>query len=80
MSVYIPVSECFPVKPYGYIGLFRIRNGFRFVEIVSAIESGELDVDALTEKVKRASELIAFCKEKLTKTDKELQKILEDIS
>ena len=33
--------------------------------IVAAIESGELDVDALTEKVKRASELIAFCKEKL---------------
>lgn len=48
--------------------------------IVSAIESGELDVDALTEKVKRASELIAFCKEKLTKTDKELQKILDDIT
>ncbi len=47
--------------------------------IVAAIESGELDVDALTEKVKRASELIAFCKEKLTKTDKELQKILDDI-
>ncbi len=39
-----------------------------------AIESGELDVDALTDKVKRASELIAFCKEKLTRTDKELQK------
>ncbi|MGI6048689.1 MAG: exodeoxyribonuclease VII small subunit [Petrimonas sp.] len=49
-------------------------------EIVSAIESGELDVDALTEKVKRASELITFCKEKLTKTDKELQKILDDIT
>lgn len=48
--------------------------------IVSAIESGELDVDALTEKVKRASELITFCKEKLTKTDKELQKILDDIA
>ena len=47
--------------------------------IVVAIESGELDVDSLTEKVKRASELIAFCKEKLTKTDKELQKILDDI-
>jgi exodeoxyribonuclease VII small subunit len=47
--------------------------------IVAAIESGELDVDALTEKVKRASELIAFCKEKLTKTDEELQKILEEI-
>lgn len=49
-------------------------------EIVLAIESGELDVDALTEKVKRASELIAFCKEKLTKTDTELQKILDKIS
>jgi exodeoxyribonuclease VII small subunit len=47
--------------------------------IVSAIESGELDVDALTEKVRRASILIAFCKEKLTKTDEELQKILEQI-
>jgi len=47
--------------------------------IVSAIESGELDVDALTEKVRRASMLIAFCKEKLTKTDEELQKILEQI-
>lgn len=48
--------------------------------IVDAIESDELDVDALTEKVKRASELISFCKEKLTKTDKELQKVLESIS
>lgn len=49
-------------------------------EIVYSIESGELDVDTLTEKVKRAAELIAFCKDKLTKTDKELQKILNDIS
>ncbi len=49
-------------------------------EIVSAIESGELDVDALTEKVKRASELITFCKERLTKTDEELQKILDEIN
>ncbi|HMM16088.1 MAG: exodeoxyribonuclease VII small subunit [Petrimonas sp.] len=49
-------------------------------EIVSAIESGELDVDALTEKVKRASKLIAFCKERLTKTDEELQKILDEIN
>lgn len=48
-------------------------------KIVSAMESGQLDVDALTEKVKRASELIAFCKEKLTKTDTQLQKILEEI-
>ena len=48
-------------------------------EIVTSIETGELDVDALTDKVKRASELIKFCKEKLSKTDKELQKILEGL-
>ena len=47
--------------------------------IVKSIESGTLDVDALTEKVKRASELISFCKAKLTDTDSELQKLLEDI-
>lgn len=47
--------------------------------IVLAIESGEMDVDLLTDKVKRASQLIAFCKEKLTRTEKELQKILDNI-
>ena len=49
-------------------------------EIVTAIETGELDVDALTEKVKRAAELILFCRTKLTHTDEELQKILNDIT
>ena len=48
-------------------------------KIVESIESNELDVDALTEKVKRASELISFCNDKLTKTDDDLQKILENI-
>ncbi len=49
-------------------------------EIVNAIESGTLDVDALTDKVKRASELIVFCKHKLTETDKDLQKLLDEMS
>lgn len=48
-------------------------------QIVKAIESGNLDVDALTDKVKRASDLITFCKEKLTETDSELQKLLDEI-
>ena len=46
-------------------------------EIVKSIESGNLDVDTLTEKVKRASLLIDFCSQKLTSTDEELQKLLE---
>lgn len=49
-------------------------------QIVSAIEGGKLDVDELTKKVKRASELIAFCKDKLTKADEELQKILDKMA
>lgn len=47
--------------------------------IVKSIESGTLDVDALTDKVKRASELITFCKEKLATTDDKLQKLLDEI-
>ncbi|OHE56706.1 MAG: exodeoxyribonuclease VII small subunit, partial [Thermodesulfovibrio sp. RBG_19FT_COMBO_41_18] len=43
------------------------------------IESGEIDVDVLTAKVKRASELIKFCKDSLRNTQKEVQKTLVDI-
>jgi exodeoxyribonuclease VII small subunit len=48
-------------------------------EIVQEIESGDIDVDVLTVKVKRASELINFCREGLRKTQNEVQKTLEDI-
>lgn len=46
-------------------------------EIVNDIESGEVDVDVLTVKVKRASELIKFCKDNLRDTQKEVNKVLE---
>ena len=46
-------------------------------EIVHDIESGEVDVDVLTTKVKRASELIKFCKNNLRDTQEEVQKVLE---
>ena len=47
--------------------------------IVQDIESGEIDVDVLTAKVKRASELIKFCKDNLRNTQKEVEKTLVDI-
>jgi exodeoxyribonuclease VII small subunit len=47
--------------------------------IVQDIESGEIDVDVLTAKVKRASELIKFCKDSLRNTQKEVEKTLVDI-
>jgi exodeoxyribonuclease VII small subunit len=48
-------------------------------KIVGEIESGEIDVDVLTVKVKRASELIKFCKDSLRNTQKEVEKTLIDI-
>jgi len=47
--------------------------------IVEEIESGELDVDVLSEKVKEATRLIKLCKEKLFKADEEVKKILEEL-
>ena len=44
--------------------------------IVSKMESGELNLDAITEKLKRAQKLIKLCKDRLTKTDEEIKKIL----
>ena len=48
-------------------------------EILELIENDELDVDMLSEKVKRVSELIAFCKNKLHHTEEEVEKILNEI-
>lgn len=48
-------------------------------DIISEIESETIDVDELASKVKRASELITFCKDKLKKTEKEVNKILEEV-
>jgi len=47
--------------------------------IVSEIEQGEITIDILSEKVKRASELIKICKEKLTATEADVSKILEEL-
>ena len=49
-------------------------------KIVAMIESNDLDVDQLTKYVKRASELVVYCKDKLTGTDEELQKVLDQLN
>ncbi len=48
-------------------------------EILHQIENEELDIDILSEKVKRVSTLLKLCKKKLHQTENEVQKILEDI-
>jgi exodeoxyribonuclease VII small subunit len=46
--------------------------------IVHKMENDELDIDQLSEQLKRAQELIKLCKDKLTKTDAEIKKILAE--
>lgn len=48
-------------------------------QIMSRIENEELDIDILLEEVKKAANLIKFCKDKLQKTNVEIQKILDKI-
>ncbi len=47
--------------------------------IVSEIERGEITVDELSQKVKRASALIKICKKKLSSTEEDVQTILNEL-
>lgn len=47
--------------------------------IVSEIEEGQISVDELSEKVKRAALLIKICKQKLSSTEEDVNKILREL-
>lgn len=47
--------------------------------IVAEIEQGEISVDQLSEKVKRATQLIKICKAKLSATEEDVNEILKDL-
>jgi exodeoxyribonuclease VII small subunit len=46
--------------------------------IVEEIENEAVDIDVLTDRVKRATFLIKLCKAKLKKTDDEVKKVLKE--
>jgi exodeoxyribonuclease VII small subunit len=50
----------------------------RLEEIVRKIEGNEYDIDAMSEVVKEAKDLVKFCRDKLYKTDEEIKKLLVD--
>ena len=50
----------------------------RLETIVRQIDNNELDIDMLGEKIKEANDIIAFCSEKLTKADREVEKLLKE--
>ena len=50
----------------------------RLEKIVRQIDNNELEIAVLAEKIKEANEIIAFCTEKLTKADREVEKLLHE--
>lgn len=48
-------------------------------QIVADLEDGEISVDELALKVKRASELIKICKQKLVSTEEDVNLILKEL-
>jgi len=48
-------------------------------QIVAEIEDGQISVDELSEKVKRAAILIKICKLKLSSTEEDVGKILKEL-
>ncbi len=57
----------------------KYEDAMRELErIVAKMEGNELDIDTLSEELKRAQALIKLCRDKLTKTDEEIKKILSE--
>lgn len=48
-------------------------------QILAALRSEACDVDTLSDRTKRAAELLAYCRGKLTRTESELSKVLEEL-
>ena len=50
----------------------------RLEKIVRQIDNNELEIDVLAEKIKEANDIISFCTGKLTKADREVEKLLQE--
>ncbi|HMZ27360.1 MAG TPA: exodeoxyribonuclease VII small subunit [Elusimicrobiota bacterium] len=46
-------------------------------KILAALEQGDVDVDVLSDNVKRAAELIEFCRKRLRETELQVKKVME---
>ena len=59
---------------------FSFNQAVKDIEtILNRIESGDLDLDKLSDEVKRASELIKQCQKKLKSTEEEINSIFKDL-
>lgn len=49
-------------------------------QILQDIESGEIDLDVLTDKVERAAALLAVCRQKLAATETKVKKVTAELA
>jgi exodeoxyribonuclease VII small subunit len=49
-------------------------------KIMAKLENEEIDIDELSKNVKRAGELITFCKQQLRNTEEEIEHILGEMN
>jgi len=47
--------------------------------ILEELENDAIDVDELATKLKRAKELLEFCRERLTRTQTEIEQVMADV-
>lgn len=60
---------------------FKYSEALREIEeIISEIEDESIDIDVLTEKVRRVITLIKACKARLRATEEDLKNVLKDLS
>jgi exodeoxyribonuclease VII small subunit len=60
---------------------FSFNNAVKEIEkILENLENSKLDVDKLAEEVKKASDLIRQCQDKLRTTEEEINSIFRDLS
>lgn len=50
----------------------------RLETITREMEAGEVPIDLLATKLKEAQQLLSFCKDKLTRAEAEVQKLLTE--
>jgi len=61
-------------KDFGYDAAMQELD-----EILAEIEDDTVDMDMLTERVHRASELVKWCKDKITRTQMEIEHIVTEL-
>lgn len=52
----------------------------RLEEIMTKIQSGDVDIDNLTKELAEAQELIVFCRDRIYKVEEDVKNIIDSLS